>query len=95
MLDPHPMLPPADVFRGMENDMNFSKIDLSKGYWQLSVRQDDIAKTAFITMHRHCKFLRMPFGVMVSGATLTCSAKMLLRGMDYVVDYLDDLLVHT
>ncbi|GFO31012.1 Zinc finger protein [Plakobranchus ocellatus] len=46
-------------------------------------------------MDCHYEFLRMPFGVMNSGATLTRAVKKLLCGMDNVVDYIDDLLIHT
>ncbi|GFN87566.1 Pol polyprotein [Plakobranchus ocellatus] len=47
-------------------------------------------------MAYHFEFLRMPFGIiMISGATRTCAVKMLARGMNYFVDYVDDLLVHT
>ncbi|GFO29996.1 hypothetical protein PoB_005650100 [Plakobranchus ocellatus] len=74
---------------------NFSKIDLSKGYWQIPIRKEDIPKTAFVTMDCHYEFLRMPFGMMNSGATLTRAVKKLLCGMDNVVDYIDDLLIHT
>ncbi|GFS14105.1 zinc finger protein [Elysia marginata] len=93
--DPQPMTTPADVFQGMEKDQYFSKLDLSKGYWQIPVRKEDIPKTAFVTMDCHYEFLRMPFGMMNSGATLTRAVKKLLCGMDNVVDYIDDLLVHT
>ncbi|GFS14366.1 zinc finger protein [Elysia marginata] len=93
--DPQPMTPPADVFQGMEKDQYFSKLDLSKGYWQIPVRKEDIPKTAFVTMDCHYKFLRMPFGMMNSGATLTRAVKKLLCGMGNVADYIDDLLVHT
>ncbi|GFR93145.1 zinc finger protein [Elysia marginata] len=93
--DPQPMTPPADVFQGMEKDQYFSKLDLSKGYWQIPVRKEDIPKTAFVTMDCHYEFLRMPFGMMNSGATLTRAFKKLLCGIDNVVDYIDDLLVHT
>ncbi|GFR65350.1 zinc finger protein [Elysia marginata] len=37
----------------------------------------------------------MSLGMMNSGATLTRAVKKLLCGMDNVVDYIDDLLVHT
>ncbi|GFO34866.1 Zinc finger protein [Plakobranchus ocellatus] len=89
------MTPPADIFQGMEKDQYFSKINLSKGYWQIPVRKEEIPKTAFVTMDCHYEFLRMPFGMMNSGATLTRAVKKLLCGMDNVVDYIDDLLIHT
>ncbi|GFO41266.1 Zinc finger protein [Plakobranchus ocellatus] len=95
IFDPQPMTPPADIFQGIEKDQYFSKIDLSKGYWQIPVRKEDIPKTAFVTMDCHYEFLRMPFGMMNSGATLTHVVKKLLCGMDNVVDYIDDLLIHT
>ncbi|GFR68036.1 zinc finger protein [Elysia marginata] len=84
------MTSPADVFQGMEKDQYFSKLDLSKGYWQIPVRKEDIPTTAFVTMDCHYEFLRMPFGMMNSGATLTRAMKKLLCGMDNVVDYVDD-----
>ncbi|GFN95534.1 Zinc finger protein [Plakobranchus ocellatus] len=52
--DPHPTLPHADIFQGMENDKYCSKIDLSKGYWQIPVRQEDVPETVFMAMDRHC-----------------------------------------
>ncbi|GFR95654.1 zinc finger protein [Elysia marginata] len=93
--DPQLMISPADIFQGMEKDQYFSKLDLGKGYWQIPVRKEDVPKTAFVTMDCHYEFLRMPFGMMNSGATLTRAVKKLLCGMDNVVDYIDDLLEQT
>ncbi|GFO05428.1 Zinc finger protein [Plakobranchus ocellatus] len=71
------------------------KMDLGKGYWQIPVSQENILKTAFVAMDRHNKFLKMPFGMMSSGATLTRAVKMLMRGMNNVMNDVDDLLAHT
>ena len=37
----------------------------------------------------------MPFGMVNSGMTMTRAVRKLLEGMDNVVDYIGDLLVHT
>ncbi|KAK3759126.1 hypothetical protein RRG08_065042 [Elysia crispata] len=46
-------------------------------------------------MGQHYEFLRMPFWILNSGMTMTKAVRRLLEGMDNVVDYIDDLLVHT
>ncbi|GFO37434.1 Zinc finger protein [Plakobranchus ocellatus] len=58
-----------------------------------SCSQQDIPKTVFLTLDRHYEFLRILFGMMNSGATL--AVKMIVRGMDYVIDNADDLSVQT
>ncbi|GFO42449.1 Zinc finger protein [Plakobranchus ocellatus] len=95
IFDPQAMTPQADIFQGMEKDQYFSKIDLSKVYWQIPLRKEDILKTAFVTIDCHYEFQRMPFGMMNFGATLTSAVKKLLCRKDNVVDYIDDLLIHT
>ncbi|GFO11379.1 Zinc finger protein [Plakobranchus ocellatus] len=45
-------------------------------------------------MDRHYQFIKIPYGMMSSGATLTRAVKMMVRVLEYVVDYADDLLVH-
>ncbi|RUS77523.1 hypothetical protein EGW08_014707 [Elysia chlorotica] len=93
--DPQPVPSPAESFLGMSEDKYFSKLDLTKGYHQIRVRPSDVHKTAFVTMGQHYEFLRMPFGMVNSGMTMTRAVRRLLEGMDNVVDYIDDLLVHT
>ncbi|GFO43008.1 apolipoprotein d [Plakobranchus ocellatus] len=76
VFDPPPIIPSADVFHGMGSTRYFSKIDMSKGYWQIPVLNEDIPKTAFVTG-------RMPFGMMNSVTTLTHAMTMLVIVMDY------------
>ena len=39
-------------------------------YWKIPVAKEDVAKTAFVTPDGCYEFLRMPFGMINSGATL-------------------------
>ena len=93
--DPQPVPSLAESFLGMSEDKYFSKLDLNKDYHQIRVRPLDVHKTAFVTMSQHYEFLRMPFGMVNSRMTITRAVRRLLEGMDNVVDYIDDLLVHT
>ena len=73
----------------------YSTIDLSKGYWQMPVAEEDILKTAFVTPDVCYEFLRMPFRMKNSGATLICGMRKLLQDMDNVECCIGDMIVYT
>ena len=57
---------------------------MSKGYWQISIPEEDIPKTAFVTPDGSYEFLKMPFGMINSAAPLKRAMKKLLHGLDNV-----------
>ena len=93
--DPELMKTPEDLFQRLGKSNYFSKIDLSKGYWQIPVAEEDVKKTAFVTPDRNYEFIRMLFGMKNSGATLVRELRMLISDLENVDSYIDDLIVYT
>ena len=93
--DPAPMTTAEDLFVKLGECQYYSTIDLSKGYWQVPVTEEDIHKTAFVTPDGCYEFLRMPLGMKNFGATLVRGMRKLLQDMDNVECYIDDLIVYT
>ena len=93
--DSKPITTAEDLFQRLGKSKYYSKIDLSKGYWQIPVAEKDIKKTAVVTPDGTYDFLRMPFGMNNSGATLIRGMRKILAGMNIVDSYIDDLIIHT
>ena len=70
IFDPEPMNSAEDCIQKMHDSKFISKMDLSKGYWQIPMAEEDIHKTAFVVPQGHYEFLRMPFGLVNSGQLL-------------------------
>lgn len=75
-----------------------SSIDLSDAYFQVPLDEESRSKTAFAISGRgYFRYMRMPFGLCNSGATL-CRLMDSVIGCDlepYVFIYLDDILIAT
>ena len=73
----------------------FSKIDLTSGYWQIPIRQEDQRKTAFRTRYGHYEWKVMPFGLCNAPATFQRMMNDVFRDLLDVclVIYLDDILI--
>jgi hypothetical protein len=95
LFDNEPLPEPEEIFAKLHEDKFFSKIDCCKGFWQIPVRPSDRVKTAFVTSQGLFHFIRMPFGMVNSGATYSRMMRLMLGGMDHTDNFVDDVLTHT
>ena len=73
----------------------FCSLDLTQGYMQVNMHEDDQHKTAFRELGGLYEFSRLPFGLCNSPATFarlmaTCFSDMYSNGM---ITYLDDMMI--
>ena len=71
----------------------FSKLDLLKGYFQVTVHPSDIPKTVIITPFGSYVFHYLTFGLKNSGATFQRMMDSIFGQLPNVIVYMDDLLV--
>ncbi|PIK60000.1 hypothetical protein BSL78_03079 [Apostichopus japonicus] len=93
--DAEPVPDQEEIFAKLSKDCYFSKIDLSKGYWQIPMAKESKPLTAFVTHDGLYEFNMMPFGLVNSGATFNRVMRKLLKGIENVHSYVDDILIHT
>ena len=93
--DTEPMTNIDDILVKLQKDRYFTKIDLTKGYWQVKVAESSKHLTAFQTPTGTYQFCKMPFGLVNSGATFNRMMRKMLDKVQHTDHYVDDILTHT
>ena len=93
--DSFPLPNLIDMLFSLHGRRYFTSIDLVKGYYQVSMEEDSVEKTAFSTPLSHWEFTRMPFGLKNAPATFQRGMALALADVPWTkaLVYLDDILV--
>ncbi|CAK1582876.1 unnamed protein product [Parnassius mnemosyne] len=91
--DRYPIPRVKDFTHQLSDKTIFSTIDLNRAYQQIKVRDEDIEKTAIITLMGLFEFPRMTPGLKNAGQTFQRFIHEVLNGLDFVFAFIDDLLV--
>ena len=93
VLDNEPIPNMDELISEIKDAKYFTKMDLSKGYWQIPVDEQDRSKTAFVTPDGQYEFKVLPFGLVNAPAVFTRMMRKLLDGLPRVIHYIDDVLI--
>lgn len=75
----------------------FSQLDLTSGYHQIRIREEDVPKTAFVTRYGSFEWKVLPFGLSNSPSVFQKMMNSVLSGYvdKFVQLYLDDVLLYS
>ena len=83
----------AALYSLLHGSKVFSNIDLVRGYNQIPMDKESIAKTAVITPFGLFEYLCMPFGLCNATRTFQRFMNELFGHLDFVFIYIDDILI--
>ena len=92
IFDAEPIPDIEEMFIKLSNKNFFTKVDLSKGFWQIPVHPCDRPKTAFQAPQGLFHFTRMPFGLVTAPATFARMMRMLKLENFSSMNFFDDIL---
>ena len=91
--DRYPLPNIADCTSRLNNCTVFTKLDQTKGYYQVPMAKGDILKTAVITPFGLFEWIRMPFGLRNAGCRFQRMMDQILGDIPHCFVYVDDLLI--
>ena len=95
IFDAEPMPSMEQIFSKLTRYNLISKLDLSKGYWQIPLSENSKKYTAFQTILGLFQFTVLPFGLVTAQASCSRLMRKLLQNLHNVDNFVDDILIFT
>ena len=91
----YPIPATQQLLDSLSGALYFSTLDLSQGYHQIPVAEEDIQKTAFATHRGQFEYKRMPFELSTAPSTFQRLMHIVLKNENWqkCLIYLDDVLI--
>lgn len=95
--DRYPLMRIEDIFDVMGASCVYSTLDLKSGYWQLPIREEDRAKTAFVCHQGQYEYNRVPFGLANAPAVFQRTMNKILEPVigRCAFVYIDDIIIYS
>jgi len=90
-----PMPRIEEMFARLGKAKYFTTLDLRAGYHHISLDDESIKKTAFITPFGKYEYKRVPFGLTQAPAYFQELMNKVLKGLHFVMAYLDDIVIYS
>ena len=91
--DSYPLPRIDDIIDSISNSPLLSKVDLLRGYYQIELEEGSRKVAAFITPQGLFEYTVMPFGLANAPHTFQRHLNLVLRGIEGVYVYLDDVVI--
>ena len=88
-----PLPTPEEMFSALANGESFTKLDLSRSYKQMRVKEEC---QSLLTINTHLglfSYTRLPFGISTAPALWQKAMNQVLQGIAGVVYFIDDILI--
>jgi hypothetical protein len=93
--DAEPIPDTDELFAKLNRAKYFTKLDLTKGYWQIPMQNDSKKLTAFVTPWGLFQFNYLPFGLCTAPASFARLMRVVLKDLKNVVSFFDDICIYS